>query len=281
MNPGMKMLAITSMNRKDGESRERDYRERDMRNRRDDGRLNDGWTAEANYRGGNRSEYEGRDYTRNEYNGSDMNYGGVEGRFRNRRGREHYDDGRYAPQRNVRNEYVDDNNGAGYYGGGGYSGRAPEQEGWRAQMNRIGFNANGQEFDNEYRMSADYPRMHEMERMGGSGRMSGHASGQMRRVDQSMATEWSRQMRNADGTTGPHWTMEQIKQVMAQRGISGEPLEYFLVFNMLYSDFSAVFRKHGVGDKIDFYADMAKAWLEDKDAVEDKLAAYYECVVKK
>ena len=114
MNPGMKMLAITSMNRKDGESRERDYRERDMRNRRDDGRLNDGWTAEANYRGGNRSEYEGRDYTRNEYNGSDMNYGGVEGRFRNRRGREHYDDGRYAPQRNVRNEYVDDNNGAGY-----------------------------------------------------------------------------------------------------------------------------------------------------------------------
>lgn len=35
-----------------------------------------------------------------------------------------------------------------------------------------------------------------------------------------------------------------------------------------------------VGDKIDFYADMAKSFLCDKDAPEDKLARYYEYIVR-
>lgn len=47
-----------------------------------------------------------------------------------------------------------------------------------------------------------------------------------------------------------------------------------------YSDLSEVAEKRGV-DNEDFYADMAKSfWLCDKDAVEDKLAAYYENVVR-
>ena len=41
-----------------------------------------------------------------------------------------------------------------------------------------------------------------------------------------------------------------------------------------------VAKKHGVGDKIDFYADMAKSFLCDKDAPEDKLARYYEYIVR-
>ena len=50
--------------------------------------------------------------------------------------------------------------------------------------------------------------------------------------------------------------------------------------NAVYSDLSEVAERHGVGND-EFYADMAKSfWLCDKDAVEDKLAAYYENVVK-
>ena len=116
---------------------------------------------------------------------------------------------------------------------------------------------------------------------GGNGRMMGHA--QMMRgvgkMDRQTAEDWTRRMKNEDGTTGAHWTMEQAEQVMRQHGIQCEPAEFYAALNMLYSDFCEVFKKHGV-NKIDFYADMAKAWLDDKDAVSDKLSAYYECVVK-
>ena len=38
---------------------------------------------------------------------------------------------------------------------------------------------------------------------------------------------------------------------------------------------------HGIpASKIEFYADMAKAFLDDKDAQPDKLARYYEYIVK-
>ena len=53
-----------------------------------------------------------------------------------------------------------------------------------------------------------------------------------------------------------------------------------MAINLIYSDFSPVAKKHGVGGNLDFYVDMAKAFLEDKDAGPNKIARYYECVVK-
>lgn len=94
-----------------------------------------------------------------------------------------------------------------------------------------------------------------------------------------MALEWTSLMKNSDGSTGPHWTIDQTKQVMAQRGINCNPNDFYAVLNSLYSDFGEVFKKHGVS-KMDFYADMAKAWIKDSDAVPDKAAAYFEYVVK-
>lgn len=73
---------------------------------------------------------------------------------------------------------------------------------------------------------------------------------------------------------------EQAKQVMAQRGIECDPVQFWAALNMIYSDYVKVAKKHGVGDKIDFYADMAKSFLCDKDAPEDKLARYYEYIVR-
>ena len=49
---------------------------------------------------------------------------------------------------------------------------------------------------------------------------------------------------------------------------------------MIYSDYVKVAKKFGVGDKIDFYVDMAKAFLDDKDAGPDKLAKYYKYIVR-
>lgn len=87
-------------------------------------------------------------------------------------------------------------------------------------------------------------------------------------------------MENEDGTKGPHWSFEQAKQVMAQRGIECDPAEFWAALNMIYSDYVKVAKKFNVGSNIDFYVDMAKAFLDDKDAGPDKLAKYYQYVVR-
>lgn len=39
-------------------------------------------------------------------------------------------------------------------------------------------------------------------------------------------------------------------------------------------------RGYGGYDNADFFACMAEAFLDDEDAVEDKLAVYYDCIVE-
>ena len=111
--------------------------------------------------------------------------------------------------------------------------------------------------------------------MSGYGAASGHMP-----FDRRMAEEWTANMENEDGTKGPHWSFEQAKQVMAQRGIECDPAEFWAALNMIYSDYVKVAKKFNVGSNIDFYVDMAKAFLDDKDAGPDKLTKYYQYVVR-
>lgn len=94
------------------------------------------------------------------------------------------------------------------------------------------------------------------------------------------AKAWTRKMKNADGTQGPHWTLEQAKQIMAQRKLNLSPPAFWAALNSMYSDYSTVAKKHGLGGSLDFYVDMAKAFLDDQDAQPDKIARYYEHIVK-
>lgn len=252
--------------------------------------------GEGNYRSrGNRSEYEGRDYNRMEYNGSGMNYGGVEGRFRDRRGREHYDNGRFAPMRNyggeARGERREGNDrtrpssgGEGdddeydYPGARHYPYPTPwydREEGGGRPMNKIGFSLEGAAYGGEYRQTVERPEMNEMEHR----RSEMHRGGAMtEEFNRETADQWMAELQNEDGTTGPHWTYEQVRQAMSQKGLQGDPIEYYVVMNMMYSDYCGVAKKLGV-NKLDFYTEMSKAFLQDKDAPDDKLARYYECIV--
>ena len=94
------------------------------------------------------------------------------------------------------------------------------------------------------------------------------------------AQAWTKKMKNEDGTQGPHWTLEQAKQIMAQRKIGLDPVQFWVTLNMIYSDFSPVAKKHGLGGSLEFYTDMAKAFLTDKDAKPNKLSRYYEAIVE-
>nr|DAG89103.1 MAG TPA: hypothetical protein [Ackermannviridae sp.] len=88
------------------------------------------------------------------------------------------------------------------------------------------------------------------------------------------AMSWMYNMKNEDGSYGAHWEIEQTRPFMAPRGITCDAWEWAAVMNMMYSDYCKVARKNSV-DRPEFYADLAAAFLEDKDAPEDKAGRYY------
>lgn len=94
------------------------------------------------------------------------------------------------------------------------------------------------------------------------------------------AKSWMSSLKNVDGTVGAHWNIEQIKQVMAQRKLSYDPIEFWVSMNLIYSDYSKVAKKLGLGGSMDFYVEMAKAFLDDQDASPNKLSNYYNHIVK-
>lgn len=93
-----------------------------------------------------------------------------------------------------------------------------------------------------------------------------------------MAEEWTASMENADGTHGPYWPLERIKQEVEQRGIKCDLYKFWAVINSIHSDDVIVAKKHNV-NTMDYYIDRAVAWLKDKDAVPNKAAAYYTHIV--
>ena len=280
MRPGMKALVMTARRGDERDGREMNYPRGgyEAEYPRDEHRG-----YEGNYRSrGNRSEYDGRDINRMEYNGSGMNYGGVEGRFRDRRGREHYDNGRYAPKRSYGGEargYESYQNEGERYDGGMPEGRyvPPEQE-----MNPIGFTAH---FDREDETEHERPDDDERHKRGHGNtidldRARGEREQQPKKFTEEIAAEWMRKLKNVDGSSGPHWTMEQAKQIVTQKSLKVSPIEFYAALNMMYSDYSQVAKKLGA-NVMDLCTGLAVAFLEDKDAKKDKLMRYYECIVSK
>ena len=180
--------------------------------------------------------------------------------------------GRYAP----RNAYE----------GGQY--RMGHDDGWVVKPIH-------QEMENRYRMGDDGGRMigfdggmenrmrmghahHEdMDRMqmGGSEGEEGH-----HKLDKRTAMEWVNRMENSDKSRGEHFTMEQTERVRKNKGWECDPVEFWVAMNATWSDGAQTARKFGV-DKLEYWAERAKEFLDDEDAVPDKMAKYYKYIVKK
>ena len=99
------------------------------------------------------------------------------------------------------------------------------------------------------------------------------------------AEAWAKKLVNDDEnrTTGPHWTIDQTTKVAERNNVYFEHItkhDFWITMNMMYSDYSSVADKYGV-NTADFFADMSKAFLFDKDGPkpEEKLAAYYHGIV--
>lgn len=94
---------------------------------------------------------------------------------------------------------------------------------------------------------------------------------------------WKSKMQNEDGTVGGHWTIDQTTSVASGLGIKFEhftPEEFNTAMNMMYSDYYPVAVKFNQNNA-NFYAELAKAFLCDKDAESpsEKLAEYYQSII--
>lgn len=115
-------------------------------------------------------------------------------------------------------------------------------------------------------------------------KLDGHEDDGAEDFTEADAKAWAARMQNADGTTGPHWTMEQTTAVAESMGIQPDKIPRWawgVAMNMMYSDYYDVATQYGV-NRPEFYAALAKAFLCDKDGPgpERKLMEYYEHVVR-
>ena len=151
------------------------------------------------------------------------------------------------------------------------------EEGNMEQRNPVGFGAH---FDSPGKSDASYQRMEEGKaNFSGQMEKGGARSKHTPKFSRDMAEEWTKKLKNADGSKGPHWTFDQAKQAMRQYDVICDPYEFWAVLNAIYSDDSKVAQKHGV-NTLEYYVDRAMAWLYDKDANEGKAALYFTTIVK-
>ena len=106
-------------------------------------------------------------------------------------------------------------------------------------------------------------------------------------LSREKAQEWVDAMVYYDDSGKEHhggkWAMSDVKPFAQKMGIptDGEKFfEFYAMMNAMYADYMAVARKYGVTSP-EFYAGMAKAWMDDPDAVDGKTMMYYDCIVKK
>lgn len=88
------------------------------------------------------------------------------------------------------------------------------------------------------------------------------------------AKEWAKHM-----NPPARWTMEQTTAVMHQNGYNHKPCEFWVVMNMLFSDYGKTMIKNNM-DKPEVWAALANDFLDDGDAVKDKVGKYWRDIVK-
>jgi hypothetical protein len=99
-------------------------------------------------------------------------------------------------------------------------------------------------------------------------------------LTETRVEKWVRSMTNEDGTKGAHFGRDQAELLRNAHCPNCDKLEFYAVINMMYSDYCKVAKQMNA-DRPEFYAHMAKAFLEDKDAEPDKLALYMQYIAGK
>ena len=84
--------------------------------------------------------------------------------------------------------------------------------------------------------------------------------------DEHLAKKAVAEMKNVDGTSGEHWTLDETNRVMEQNGVKANKYDWYYLLNMLHSDYSEIWN-----EDVSHYVKFAKAYIEDPDAGEGKV----------
>lgn len=119
---------------------------------------------------------------------------------------------------------------------------------------------------------------------GGTFRMQdpgGHGGGKLTR---GMAEQWVESMEGESDqhAKGGMFTWEQAQELGKKVGIQGgqRAIDFYAAINAVCSDYGHVLDEYKMGTP-EIYAKLAKAWIEDPDAVKNKAAMYYRYIVEK
>lgn len=99
-------------------------------------------------------------------------------------------------------------------------------------------------------------------------------------LNEMQVKKWLKTMQNKDGTMGAHFGKDSAETIRGAHCPKCDELEFYAAINMIYSNYCKVAKDMGV-DRPEFYAFMAKAFLEDKNAEDDKLLKYMRHVAGK
>lgn len=146
---------------------------------------------------------------------------------------------------------------------------------------------NIRDYQDKRRIGFGENRMHHGEGKGGQKMEMGGAygmSGGHEKLTREKAEKWVKSMYGDDPKArGEMWSYQDAKKLAEERGLpteGQEMVDFYVVLNMVYTDYCKVAKEHGV-DTEDYYADLAEAWLYDRDAKPptEKLMAYHKYVI--
>lgn len=73
---------------------------------------------------------------------------------------------------------------------------------------------------------------------------------------------------------GQRWSMEEVHNVLRDRGIHDNLICYYLSMNMAYNDFNRTAKQYNL-DVPEFYFDIAHDFIHDPDADRHKVQKYF------
>lgn len=226
-----------------------------------------------------------------------MAYGGNQGndsRNEMRSNETHYWPGPYLEQ-GMRNRMTNEQDGQNPYGGEPEVYRRQREDRSNGEMRRmtdgktsageINYNRPDGGYGNvSYFMHKTDPlNQHDgKEHMMEQPRQIGFQSHDKKPLDKETVMEWVEGMEDSEGVKGGRYTWHQAQQYAMNKGITGQQrqLEFYWAMNAMYADFHEAGKKFGV-DKPEFYACLAKLFIEDPDAVDNKVEEYVKHVVKR
>lgn len=91
------------------------------------------------------------------------------------------------------------------------------------------------------------------------------------RISEEKAKEIVKAMR----PYGEKWDFDKVKELVEYNGIENYFVEYYLVLNMAYNDYYDLAKSVDKENDTNFYFQLAKNFINDRDAKPHKVAKYF------